>query len=86
LVSYAIEQKRLGAALGVQFQPTQKTLISIDGLYSRLDGTRQEAQFQAISFSRSGTGKPQTIIRSGTVDANRNIISGTFDNVDLRTQ
>lgn len=86
LVSYAIEQKRLGAALGVQFQPTEKTLISIDGLYSRLDGTRQEAQFQAISFSRSGTGKPQTIIRSGTVDANRNIISGTFDNVDLRTQ
>ncbi|MFR1446047.1 hypothetical protein ACLUYJ_21025, partial [Acinetobacter baumannii] len=33
-----------------------------------------------------GTGKPQTIIRSGIVDANRNIISGTFDNVDLRTQ
>ncbi|MCH7863558.1 MAG: TonB-dependent receptor, partial [Proteobacteria bacterium] len=86
LVSYAIEQKRLGAALGVQFQPSEKTLISIDGLYSRLDGTRQEAQFQAISFSRSGTGKPQTIIRSGIVDANRNIISGTFDNVDLRTQ
>jgi len=86
LVSYDIRQKRLGAALGVQFQPTEKTLISIDGLYSRLDGTRQEAQFQAISFSRSGTGKPQTIIRSGTVDANNNIISGTFDNVDLRTQ
>ena len=75
LVSYAIEQKRLGAALGVQFQPSEKTLISIDGLYSRPDGTRQEAQFQAISFSRSGI-----------VDANRNIISGTFDNVDLRTQ
>ncbi|WHU04236.1 TonB-dependent receptor [Sphingomonas sp. NIBR02145] len=86
LVSYAIDQKRLGAALGVQFRPTEKTLISIDGLYSRLDGTRQESQFQAISFSRSGTGKPQTIIRSGTVDANNNIISGTFDNVDLRSQ
>jgi len=86
LVSYAIDQKRLGAALGLQFRPSEKTLISIDGLYSRLDGTRQESQFQAISFSRSGTGKPQTIIRSGTVDANNNIISGTFDNVDLRSQ
>ena len=86
LVSYAIDQKRLGAALGVQFRPSDKTLISIDGLYSRLDGTRQEAQLQAISFSRSGTGKPQTIIRSGTVDGNHNIISGTFDNVDLRSQ
>jgi len=86
LVSYDINQKRLGAAVSVQFRPSDSTLISIDGLYSRLDGTRAESQFQAISFSRSGTGKPQTIIRSGVVDANNNIISGTFDNVDLRTQ
>ena len=86
LVSYDIDQKRLGAAGSIQFQPTDRTLLTIDGLYSRLDGTRAESQFQAISFSRSGTGKPQTIIRSGVVDSNNNIISGTFDNVDLRTQ
>ena len=86
LVSYDIDQKRLGAAGSIQFQPTERTLISIDALYSRLDGTRKEAQFQAISFSRSGTGKPQTIIRTGAVDGDNNIISGTFDNVDLRTQ
>ncbi len=86
LVSYDIFQKRLGAAGSVQFQPTPKTLISLDALYSRLDGTRKESQLQAISFSRSGTGKPQTIIRDGVVDSNNNIISGTFDNVDLRTQ
>ena len=86
LVSYDIFQKRLGAAGSVQWQPADSTLLSIDGLFSRLDGTRSESQFQAISFSRSGTGKPQTIIRSGTVDSNNNIISGTFDNVDLRTQ
>lgn len=86
LVSYDINQKRLGAAGSIQFRPADGTLISVDGLYSRLDGTRTEAQFQAIGFSRSGTGKPQSIIRSGTVDANSNIISGTFDAVDLRTQ
>jgi TonB-dependent receptor len=86
LVSYDIFQKRLGAAGSIQWRPSSSTLLTIDGLFSRLDGTRKESQFQAISFSRSGTGKPQTIIRSGTVDANRNIISGTFDNVDLRTQ
>ena len=86
LVSYDIFQKRLGAAASIQFQPTDRTLLSIDGLFSRLDGTRAESQFQAISFSRAGTGKPQTIIRNGTVDADNNIISGTFDNVDLRTQ
>jgi iron complex outermembrane recepter protein len=86
LVSYDIRQKRLGAAASLQFRPTDSTLISLDGLYSRLDGTRAEAQFQAISFSRSGSGKPQTIIRTGTVDGDNNIISGTFDNVDLRVQ
>jgi TonB-dependent receptor len=86
LVSYDIFQKRLGAAGSIQFRPGDKTLVSLDALYSRLDGTRTESQFQAIGFSRSGSGKPQTIIRSGVVDANRNIISGTFDNVDLRTQ
>jgi iron complex outermembrane receptor protein len=86
LVSYDIFQKRLGAAGSLQFQPTERTLISLDALYSYLNGTRKEAQFQAISFSRSGTGKPQTIIRNGAVDADNNIISGTFDNVDLRTQ
>lgn len=86
LVSYDIDQERLGAALSLQFRPTESTLISLDGLYSRLDGTRREAQFQAIGFSRGGTGKPQTIIRSGTVDSDNNIISGTFDNVDLRVQ
>lgn len=86
LVSYEINQKRLGAALSVQFKPADGTLITLDGLYSRLDGTRSEAQFQAIGFSRSGAGKPQTIIRTGVVDANNNIISGTFDAVDLRVQ
>lgn len=86
LVSYAIDQKRLGAAGSIQFRPTDSTLVSLDMLYSRLDGSRSEAQFQAIGFSRSGAGKPQSIIRSGVVDANNNIISGTFDAVDLRTQ
>jgi TonB-dependent receptor len=86
LASYDIAQQRLGAAGSIQFQPTEKTLISLDGLFSRLDGSRKEVQLQAISFSRSGTGKPQTIIRTGVVDGDNNIISGTFDNVDLRSQ
>lgn len=86
LVSYDIAQKRLGAAGSIQFKPTDRTTISIDSLFSRLDGTRKEAQLQAISFSRSGAGKPQTIIRDGTVDGDNNIISGTFDNVDMRSQ
>ena len=86
LVSYDINQKRLGASASIQWRPGDRTLVGLDGLFSYLDGTRAESQFQAISFSRSGTGKPQTIIRNGTVDGQGNLISGTFDNVDLRTQ
>lgn len=86
LVSYRIKQQRLGAAGAIQFRPTDRTLISLDALYSRLDGTREEAQFQAIGFSRGGSGKPQSIIRTGVVDESNNIISGTFDAVDLRVQ
>ncbi|WCT73097.1 TonB-dependent receptor [Sphingomonas naphthae] len=86
LSSYEIDQKRLGAAGSIQFRPSDSTLLTIDGLYSRLQGTREESSLGALSFSRSGTGKPQTIIREATIDANRNIIRGTFDNVDLRIQ
>ncbi|RVU07542.1 TonB-dependent receptor [Novosphingobium umbonatum] len=86
LVSYDINQKRLGASASIQWRPGERTLVGLDGLFSYLDGTRAESQFQAISFSRSGTGKPQTVIRNGTVDGQGNLISGTFDNVDLRTQ
>jgi TonB-dependent receptor len=85
-VSYDIHQKRFGLTGSVQFQATDTTLLTIDGLFSKLKGTRDEAQLQAIGFSRSGSGKPQTIIRTGVIDGNNNLISGEFDNVDLRTQ
>ena len=40
----------------------------------------------AVSFSRSGTGKPQTIVREGEVDSRGNLVYGVFDNVDIRSE
>ncbi|MDP3748074.1 MAG: TonB-dependent receptor [Phenylobacterium sp.] len=84
-VSYDIESKRLGLTGTVQFRPTDQTLLTVDALYAYLAGTRKEAQLQAIGLSRSGVGKPQTIIRDGVVE-DRNLVYARLDNVDLRTQ
>ncbi len=86
-VSYDINSERLGLTGAFQFRPDDSTLISLDVLYSNVTSTRDEAQLQAIGFSRTNaTGRPETIIRSGTVDGNRSLVQGVFDNVDLRTQ
>ena len=85
-VSYDIESERLGVTGSFQMRPGDNTLITLDALYSKVDTTRDEAQFQAIGLSRAGTGKPQTIIRDGIVDDNRNLVYARMDNVDVRTQ
>jgi TonB-dependent receptor len=84
-VSYDINTERLGLTGSFQMRPSDATLVTFDVLYSDVKTTRGEHQFQAIGLSRSGVGKPQTIIRSGIVEG-RNLVQATMDNVDLRTQ
>lgn len=84
-VSYDINNKRLGVSGSFQYKPDDATEITLDTLYAYLEGTRKEAQLQAIGLSRAGAGKPQTIIRDGVVE-NGNLVYARMDNVDLRTQ
>jgi TonB-dependent receptor len=85
--SYAYDTKRFGLTGSIQFKPTDKTLITLDGLYSYFRSNRQEQYLEAISFSRSGTGKPQTVILPGAVvDDTNSLVSGTFNNVDARVE
>ena len=83
--SYDTSSKRLGLSGAVQYRPTDATLITVEGLYSNFEGVRKEAQLQALGLSRPGTGKPQSIIRSGVVEGN-NLVQANIDRVDLRTQ
>ena len=84
-VSYDVNSERLGLTGSVQFEPVDDTVITIDGLYSLLQGTRGEAQIQAIGLSRGGTGKPRTIIRDGVVE-NGDLVYALMDDVDVRSQ
>ncbi len=83
--SYDTSSKRLGLAGAVQFRPVESTLFTLEGLYSNFEGLRVESQLQALGLSRPGTGKPQSIIRSGVVEGN-NLVQANIDRVDLRTQ
>jgi TonB-dependent receptor len=83
--SYDTTSKRLGVSTSLQFQPIDSTLFTLEGLYSKFDGERLESQLQALGLSRPGTGKPQSIIRTGVVEGN-NLVQAEIDNVDLRSQ
>ncbi|MFC5343223.1 TonB-dependent receptor [Brevundimonas staleyi] len=85
-VQYDHNTERLGLTGALQFRPDDQTTLTLDVLYSDVKSTRDERQLQAIGLSRTNaTGRPETIIRSGVVEG-RNIVAGTFDNVDVRTQ
>ena len=86
-VQYDTNTERLGLTGSFQFRPDDQTTFTLDALYSDVQTTRDEAQIQAIGLSRTNaTGRPETIIRSGVVDGDRNLISAVMDRVDLRTQ
>ncbi|MGQ0802067.1 MAG: TonB-dependent receptor [Pseudomarimonas sp.] len=80
------EQERLGITGSLQFEPSDRTLISIDAMYAGFDANRTENFLEAVSFSRTGNGKPQTIVREGVVDSRGNLVYGLFDNVDVRSE
>ena len=85
--SYSYETERLGLTASIQFKPTDRTLIGFDALYANFKSDRAEQYLEAISFSRSGTGKPQTVILPGAqVDATNSLVRGTFNNVDVRVE
>ena len=81
--SYSYKTKRLGLTGSVQFRPTDRT---IDGLYADFKSNRAEQYLEAISFSRSGAGKPQTVILPGSVIQDNSLVTGTFNNVDVRVE
>ncbi|MFO1495792.1 MAG: TonB-dependent receptor [Lysobacterales bacterium] len=80
------EQERLGMTGSLQFKPSDATLFSLDALYADFDAKRSEDFLEAISFSRTGTGKPRTLVREGAIDARNNLVYGVFDDVDVRSE
>ncbi len=82
------DQDRLGITGSLQFAPSERTTISLDLLYSKFAGTRREEFLEVISFSRNNAaGIRETDIVALEVDpATRNLVRGTFDDVDVRIE
>ncbi len=80
------EQERLGITGSLQFEPGDRTTLTLDGMYAGFDATRSENFLEAISFSRTGQGKPQMIVLDGFVGADGDLLYGEFDNVDVRSE
>jgi TonB-dependent receptor len=94
---YTDHQERLGATVTAQFRPTDRDLYTVDALYADFKGTREERYLEAPSFSVGGActaatrangtcGINETVVTAANID-NRNVmVSGTFNNVDLRVE
>ena len=69
------EQERLGITGSMQFRPTDRTTVSLDGLYSQFDGTRQEEYLEVFFRSQEGSiDVTNPVINTG----NNTLESGTF--------
>lgn len=82
------DQDRLGLTGSVQVQPTDRTLLTFDILYSKLKATRAEDFLEAISFSRTASqgGKPQTSVVQAQYAPNGALQYGVFNGVDIRAE
>ncbi|MBP6626618.1 MAG: TonB-dependent receptor [Arenimonas sp.] len=80
------EQERLGVTGALQFKVSDDTDLGLDLMYADFDAKRTETFLNGLSFSRTGTGKPQTVVVDGQVDANGNLVYGLFNNVDVRSE
>ncbi len=75
-------RERLGLTGAVQWAPSENTKLSIDGLYATFKETRNEFWGEVLfrSLERG------IDVVDYTIDANNNLISGTFNNAYVRTE
>jgi iron complex outermembrane receptor protein len=87
LAQFAVENERLGITSALQWKPRAGTELSLDLLYSRHEGLRQENLLTPIGLFRaqSQQGKPETIVREAEVRGN-DLVYARLDNVDLRAE
>ncbi|WP_244244064.1 TonB-dependent receptor [Marilutibacter alkalisoli] len=86
-VRTAHEIERLGVTGSLQFRVSDDTLLTFDGMYSKLDKNQREDSLGAnLHRSANLGGKTQIIVREAEVDGQNRLVYGRFDNVDFRTE
>nr|WP_184091289.1 TonB-dependent receptor [Sphingomonas xinjiangensis] len=82
------EQERLAGTLTLQWKPSDRTDISLDGLYARFKVDRLDTMLDARSMGRtaSNNGQPMMSVKDIEVDDNGSLLYGLWDGVDLRSE
>lgn len=76
------DRKRLGVTGSFQWSPTDRTKLSIDGLYSDYKETREEKWGEVLFRSNERS----IDVTQYSIDANHNLISGTFNDAWVRVE
>ena len=76
------DRERLGATGSIQWEPTEDTKLSIDGLYSRFKENRDEYWGEVLLRSNERT----IDVSNYVIDGDNNLISADLDNVYVRTE
>jgi len=76
------DRERLGATASVQWEPTERTKLAIDGLYSTFKETRDEYWGEVLIR----TNERLIDVVDYTLDANNDMITGTLNNAWVRTE
>ncbi|TDW67402.1 TonB-dependent receptor [Novosphingobium sp. PhB55] len=76
------DRKRLGLTGSIQFEPTDRTKLSIDGLYSSFKEDRAEQWLEVLARSN----ERRFDVVDPVYDDNGNMVSATFNNAYVRTE
>lgn len=76
------DRERLGLTGSIQFEPTDRTKLSIDGLFSRFKETREEKWLEVLARSN----EKQMDVINPVYDSNGNMVAGTYNNAYVRTE
>ncbi len=76
------DRERLGITGSLQFAPSDRTKLSIDGLFSRYKAIRNEKWGEVLFRSNERS----ISVRDYTIDGDNNLIKGTFDNAWVRIE
>lgn len=87
---YEHEQERLGVTGSLQWQVSDRTLLSLDGLFAKFEAERSEIFLEAPVFSSTSTTGNVSMnnvnVRAAQIDANNTLVYGVFDDVDIRSE
>ncbi|WP_293856867.1 TonB-dependent receptor [Steroidobacter sp.] len=84
---YEHDQERLGVTGSLQWQVTDRTLLSLDGMFAKFDAERREIFLEAPVFSANGAAAINNVkVRQAQIDSSGSLVYGVFDDVDIRSE